>query len=428
MSELTLLLGSREVRYDVESDRILSYVEPRGLVVKDSPEQVSFYALDAPLGCPLLSEIVRPQLNTVIVVPDKTRMCGAAVYLPILVDRLNALGVRDADITILLAMGAHPPHKPEEIDPLVGPRIAERVEVVEHNARSPEELIRVGTTSRGIPVWLNKRLLDAECLIVTGTAVHHYFAGYGGGAKMINPGCAGYETITANHALTIDRRVGGIHPNCRPGVRDGNPVLEDLRESMGYVSVDFALITLLDETGQVAQAFAGELFAAHDAACKAIDAAYRVVIPEKADLVVVSCGGYPKDINLIQAHKSLHNAYQAVKSGGVILWLAECRDGLGSQTFLPWFEFANRGELIEALSENYMVNGTTALSLMEKAEDVDIILVSNLETSLVARLGLRAAPDMRSGMQQALSRLPDDYTMYVMPNGSVTLPYVATDG
>ncbi|RMD89539.1 MAG: nickel-dependent lactate racemase, partial [Calditrichaeota bacterium] len=376
-----LAYGNRTLSFQIEARHLMDQILPEVPVVESDELTPVKKAMDQPVQSPVLEELVRPNDRVLILIPDKTRKCQVQLILPVLIQRLHKLGVDRKQIKILMAMGSHLPQKPEEIKSLVGERLYTQFSIVEHDCHKAETLKYMGTTTRGTPVYLNKELFENDRIFVVGTAVHHYFAGYGGGPKMINPGCAGYETIRKNHALTIDLESGGIHPRCQSGVIQGNPVMEDILESMQWVRVDFLIETVLDAQGKIIAAIAGDLLAAHRQACALVDDFYKIPIPEKADLVVASCGGYPKDINFIQAHKSLHNAFQAVKAGGVILLLAECRDGIGSRTFLPWFDYPDVPQMLKALKENYTLNGTTALSVKLKSQQVHIILVSSLEDS-----------------------------------------------
>ncbi len=362
---------------------------------------------------------------SLIVIPDKTRNCAARSLLPSLVARLQQLGVSDGDITFMLANGSHTANSAKEIRAIVGESVASRFKFLQHDSKDAGSLVNVGRTRRGIPVLVNRKVVEAEQVLVVGTAVHHYFAGYGGGPKMIVPGCAGYETITRNHALTIDQESGGIHPQCRPGMLSGNPVQDDIRDALEFVDVDFLLETVLAADGQLAGLFSGELYSAHRLACARVDELFKVEIPHRADLVVASCGGFPKDINLIQAHKAIHNAFQAVRPGGVMIVLAECSQGGGSETFLEWFDYPSQDEMVAALLRNYKLNGTTALALRMKARAARIVLVSELEPDIVRKLGLVPAQNFASAWQLAIKHLQKQFTSYVVPNASLTLPVIA---
>ncbi len=420
MAEISLALGRTSHTISLPAGNILAELKPAPVKTGISPEQLIRRALSEAVakdGTPAIRK--EP---TTILIPDKTRNCRADLILPILLQYLNDLGVCDAQIQLLIANGSHVSNDPDEVRQIVGRQIVERVKIHQHDSRNDAELEFVAETSRGVPVYLNQLVTGAAQLIVTGTVVHHYFAGFGGGLKLINPGCAGYETITKNHALTISKAHNGIHPGCKIGEIAGNPVQDDLRESIQSLLPLFLVETVLDSGGDVAGAFAGELFDTHRTACKFVDSMYKIEIAERADLVVASCGGYPKDINLIQAHKTLHNAYQAVKENGVLLILAECSQGIGSATLLDWFGFENEEAMVAELAERFTLNGTTALALRSKARQVRIILVSKLESSLAKKMKMVPAASVAEGWQMARAGLADDFTCYIIPNGSLTLP------
>ncbi len=421
MVNIPLAVGRRTVDLEIDASHLLDILTPALPAERHSPAAL----VETKLKAAAFDEIVRQKRSATIVVPDKTRRCGARHFLPVLLERLNAAGIAEQKVRVVLANGSHPGHRRQEIEDILGREVARRVLVTQHDCRDSTHLRFLGTTQFDTPVWLSDYVLDTECLLVTGTVVHHYFAGYGGGAKMINPGCAGEETIKRNHALTIDRERGGIHPGCGPGQMAGNPVQEDIWSSMRFVRSDFLLETLLDEHGRIVEVVCGrDLRETHLAACRLADRFYRRPIAKRADLVVVSCGGWPKDINLIQSHKAIRHAFQAVKPGGVILAVAECSQGIGSETFLPWFDIEDDSTLAAELAENYTLNGTTALSVRTMARSATIVLVSELEESVVRKIGLLPARTLQEGWRTAGSLLPEKFDCYVLPNGSLTLPEV----
>ncbi|MFQ5640187.1 MAG: nickel-dependent lactate racemase [bacterium] len=424
MQKVRLPFGKKFMNLEVDTAHVLGVLLPKSQLPRKPFTELLTESLSNPVASKPFREIFHRNEKTVIVLPDKTRYCAASDVLPIVVAELYQLGISDTDIKILIATGSHISQKPQEIIDIVGMAMTKRLTIIDHDSQRSEDLVFKGRTKFGIPVYLNRHLVEADRIIILCSAVHHYFAGYGGGWKMINPGCAGYETITRNHALTVDTGSNGLHPNCGSGIIDGNPVQEDLLDSMRYQRVDFLIETLLNEDGEVVDMVAGDVFAAHRKACMWVDQTYRVAIQEKADLVVVSCGGFPKDINLIQSHKSLHNAFQAVRQGGVILLLAECRDGVGSQTFMDWFRHEDEANFVKNMKNHYSLNATTALSLKTKTKQVKVILVSTLPSGLVSHLGMHPAEDIRAGWRLACADLPDSFKCYILPNGSLTLPVV----
>jgi nickel-dependent lactate racemase len=394
------------------------------LAALEQPEARLLKAFDHPIQSPPLSQLLRPQERIVIVIPDKTRACGARIFLPVLTKYLNQTGIPDANICIVLANGSHGSHTSAEIEQIVGRQIADRICVTEHDSKDEAQLAYVGRTSRNTPVYVNKRIMAADKIIVAGTVVRHYFAGFGGGPKMIVPGCAGDATIRHNHALTVATESGAIDPRCRSGNIVGNPIQEDIREAMAEIAVTFLLDTIMNEDGRIAEVFAGELSAAHAAACDYVDSKFRCRIDQRYDLVIASCGGFPKDINFVQAHKTIYNAFQAVREGGVLIILAECAQGIGSDALLHWFRYQNASDMSEALRSAYRLNGTTALSIREKARLAHIVLLSALPPGVVKSMNITPAGTFAEAVAVAAKWLPQNYSTCILPNGSITTPWL----
>jgi len=382
-------------------------------------------ALTRPIGFPRLKDFIQPADTVAVIVSDKTRKCRTEVFLPILLEKLEAIGVKDTNITILFANGTHAPQSEEEKREIVGSAIYRRYKVVEHDCYDEQGTVYLGRTSRGTEIKINRLVAEADKAIATGGIAHHYFAGFGGGAKLIMPGVAAHSTILQNHKLTLTAS-GDFHPNCYDGSLDGNPVYEDIIEAARFFPPTLLFNTILDEDGLIADAVCGDLIKAHREGARKVDAMYQVPIRQKADLVVVSCGGYPKDINFIQAHKSIQHAFYAVKEGGVIICLAECCEGIGSKTFLEWFEFESEDNLKRNLLLHYSMNGHTALSLKNKLRKARIILVSTLDKGVVEKMGMIAVDSVQAALEIARSFLPHDFTCYVLQNGSLCVPKVST--
>lgn len=380
-------------------------------------------ALNAPVGSLPLEKIVRKGETTCIVVPDRTRVCRAAVYLPILLERLNQCGIADNDISILMANGSHRQNTAEEQVEILGQSVVERIRIIEHDSRDSASLVHLGDTERGTPVFINRNLIRAERIILTGGVLHHYFAGFGGGPKLVCPGCAGYETIVHNHRFTIHPSFQSLHPACYEGNFDENPVYLDIRDTVKFVTVDFTLQVLTNETGHIVRAFAGELYNAHQLACQTVHELHTIPYQKRTDLVIASSGGYPKDLNFIQVHKALHHAFNLVPENGVIILLAECRDGIGSKTFLEWFDGQpDRATMHRKLLGDFKINGNTALATRIKADAAHIIMVSRMPPAIVRKLGMIPTNSIEKALEQATSFLPSNYSTTIFPNAALFLP------
>lgn len=323
--------------------------------------------------------------NVVIVVADKTRLCGYPEMLPSLIDALHCCGAAKDNIRFLIAYGTHPIQADEESIRAYGNTFNE-YEFIHHVSNDITRFQDLGTTAAGTPVRVRTELLNASCVITMGAICHHYFAGYGGGRKLIFPGCGETAAIYANHSLYLDTTNRRLAENCQPGIIEGNPLAEDLFAVNDFFHSHFAIHGIMDKHGKLADIMVGEDRQTFFDACS-VHASNFEVNSSQYDLVVASCGGFPKDINLIQSHKAIHNSAMFVKDGGSLIVYCQCLDNIGSTTFLPWFEYSGFNDAFAALQENYAGNGGTALSIMTKTARITIHLVTGLSEELCSRIG-----------------------------------------
>jgi lactate racemase len=421
MAELELKYGSGTFICRLDGARILTAATP---AAPTNPAALVDDALRAPIGSPTLDEIVRPGEKVVIVTSDITRYTGSEVYLPVLVERLNACGIPDEDIEILVGLGIHRKQTENEHRKILGPLFG-RVRVVDHDCDNPAELMTIGATGDDMMVVVNRRVMEADRVIVTGTVGFHYFAGFGGGRKGLVPGVAARETCMATHFRVLNPpEVGGRHPRAATGMLDGNPVHAAILAAARMVEPDFLLNTVLSPQKGILAVFAGEMEQAHLAACELVRELYAVDLAEPADLAVVSCGGQPKDINFIQAHKALDYGVGALRAGGTIILLAACPDGFGNATFFDWFRHRDPKAFETALREHYEINGQTAYSTLMKARRYRVILVSELGEEETRRMGMEKAADLDAALAMAFAKLPPNPRTVVIPDGGTVLPVI----
>ncbi|MGH9947702.1 MAG: nickel-dependent lactate racemase [Pyrinomonadaceae bacterium] len=341
---------------------------------------------DSPIDSEPLENIVKQGETVLFVVPDATRRSGAGQIVNLLVRRLIANGTAPHEMAVIFATGIHRRVTDQEKHEILTPFIAQRIKTIDHDARDLMQIMRVGETEGGIPIELNRVLFEFDHIVIIGSVSFHYFAGFTGGRKLVCPGLASSGTISATHKLAFDCEKMDRRDGVGTGLLDGNAVHEVFVEAASKAKISFAVSTLVNDDGDVTDVFCGDWITSHRAACESFALSNTVKISEKRDLVIASCGGYPHDINLIQAHKSLEAASRACSDSGTIILLAECRDGLGRADFLNWFEAANSEELAKRLCEKYQVNGQTAWSLLKKAERFRIKLVSTLSTEWVEKM------------------------------------------
>lgn len=375
-------------------------------------------AFDAPIGSPPLDDLIEPGDSVLIVVSDATRATGSAQIVNLLVRRLIQNGIEPGAMAIVFATGIHRPVRPAEKAELLTPFIAQRLRTIDHDAGDVSQLIEIGVMECGTPVKLNRALKEFSKVILTGAVGFHYFAGFTGGRKSICPGLAGSETIAATHMLALDLKRGGRRGGIAPGLLEGNAVNAECERIAALIDPAFAINAIVDDHGRAEKIFAGHWQAAHTQACKNYLAGHSLRISEKHELVIISAGGSPYDINLIQAHKALDMAAQACLDGGTIILLAECREGLGRPDFLKWFESADSSALETRLRTAYEVNGQTAWALLTKAERFRVHLVTSLADDDVRRMRMIPA----GSVAEALAEVPTDAKGYIMPRGAALLP------
>jgi len=377
-------------------------------------------ALDSPIDSPPLEELFSAGDRVLIVASDATRATGSAQIVNLLVRRLIENGAQPGDIAIIFATGIHRAVRADEKAELLTPFIAQRISTLDHDAYDATQLIQLGVTEHGAPAQVNRALREFDKIILTGAVGFHYFAGFTGGRKSICPGLAAAHTIESTHMLALDFERGGRREGVGAGRLNGNAVHEECERVAAMIDPAFSINAIVDERGRCEKVFAGHWRTAHARACEDYAAGHSVRIPEKRELVVVSCGGSPYDINLIQAHKALDMAASACADDGLIVFLAECLDGLGRTDFLKWFESDNSRALENRLREAYEVNGQTAWSLLTKAERFRVRIITKLPDDEVRRMRILPV----NSIDEALRNLEPDARGYIMPRGAALLPVV----
>lgn len=361
-----------------------------------------------------------------IIVSDITRYTGAELFLPVLLDEIARTGISDRDISVVFATGIHRPLSPGEQKTLVGEKVAVRLHLENHDSRDEKRLVSLGTTRRGTPVRINRRVAEADKVLLTGTIGFHYLAGYGGGRKSALPGVASYESCLALHRLVLDPLHHGRHPGAKAGNLEGNPMHQEMMEACALLPPRYLFDTVLSPAHDIVHLAAGDWQEAFYEGCNFFARHFRVPIPEPADLVITGCGGYPKDINFIQAHKTLEYAINAVRPGGALIAAAECAEGLGHPDFGGWFRFQKPAELEAHLRAHFQVNGQTAYSMLLKAKRARIFLLSELPDEVVRSMGMQPVHSLDEALSRACQVVGERPSTYLIPDGSVVLPWIET--
>jgi len=382
--------------------------------------------LGKPLKTKPFDRIFHSRDRVAIVIPDKTRRGYFVPITELLIKRLNGLGIANRQITIVIARGLHSGHSPQELKELVGQNIYETIQVIDHDAKDLKQLAYLGKTSFGTPVWLNRVVVEADRRIICSTVQYHYFAGFSGGRKMISPGVAGAETIKINHQLVFNRDKPGKNPRVRVANLADNPLHLDMLEAARMRGVDFSINLVLNHRRQIARIFAGDLVASHEPACQLVDRTYAIPLAEPADFIIASTGGYPSDFNFIQSHKTLEHAVQGLRPGGHLLALAECPEGIGSTTFLPWFKYQSPEEIESVLRNEFVIHGHTALCTLLKAQRFKIYFYTHLKPAQVKTMHLTPVRNIQQTINWILQAESRPSSVLVITEGFSLLPRVLT--
>ncbi|HYF92359.1 MAG TPA: nickel-dependent lactate racemase [Symbiobacteriaceae bacterium] len=420
MQHVTMPFGKGELAFELPAANKTTTVVPNHRDRLSDPDAAVRHALRSPIQSPPLREIVQPGESVCIITSDITRLSTRPdIILPMLLQELNDCGIPDEQIFIMMACGDHRSQTPEEHRKLVGDRVYGRVRIYDHNAKDEANLVYLGATRRGTPVWLNKLVHAADRIIITGGLSHHSFAGYGGGRKALLPGVAGYQTIQANHSLVVRKAPGEV---TGPGAIVGNPLAADLMEAAYMAGPDFLINNVTNEHNEVVAVVAGEMEAAWLEGVRICDSMFTIALEQPADLVIASCGGYPKDMQLYQSMKGLENAAKAVRDGGTIILISECSDGPGHPEFVEAFKLGGLAAVGASLQERYTIQKYVCYFVTEILERAAVILVSSLPDDVVKAVGMIPAHSPAEALALAGARAPHAAETILIPYSMVTFP------
>jgi lactate racemase len=422
----TLKYGKGEVSFSIPRAHLLYELVGRDRKPPEDLAAAYRHALDHPMDSPPLRELVRPRDKVVITVSDVTRGWQRnADTLPLLLDYLNEAGVSAENVTVIIAVGAHRQNTPDEFMELCSEGVCRRVRVVNHNAWDTENMVYLGRTTRGTEVSLNRLVVEADRVILTGGVIYHYMVGYGGGRKSILPGVSSLKTIRQSHLWAMEREVGaGSSALAANKMTKGNPAHEDMMEVAAFAKPDFIVNVVPNLDGEIAGIFAGNWISAWLEATRMVDDIFGVEIEEQADIVIATAGGYPKDINLYQTQKTIDNAVYAMKPGGVVVTLAECLDITEPREFLDWFSFPTFLEMEKAVRADFLISGWVAVRQLEYCRKGTMILLTrrkNLE--LAKKAGVVPVSTMDEALRLAYENCgTKNPKITIMPQGANTFP------
>ncbi len=420
---MKLKYGKKEVLLPIQDKNIIKilYVKKHKAIL--NPENRLKNLLKNPIGSPSLKDLIiqKKASKILIIVNDITRLTPYEIILPPLLDGLRQIGIKKENIIFIIATGIHRSNSPEEMKEIFGENIFSAYNFINHNCDDPH-IKDLGKLKSGNKLWVDPIISDTDFIITTGVIVPHYFAGFSGGRKSILPGICGRKTIEANHAQMV-------HADSRAGNLKGNPVHEEMQEAAEKVGVDFSINVVTDENHEIVEIVAGELLTSWRQGVEVCKKIYLCPIEKKAEVVITSAGGYPKDINVYQAQKALKNACHAVKPGGTIILLAECTEEYGETTFEKWIEEANTpDDIIKRLKNKFVLGGHKAYAIARAVKEVEVILISSLPQDKVRKLFFIPMESVSQALNYIKDKYGEDFQAYILPSGNTVLPFFSILG
>ncbi len=415
LPSVTFPYGSEKIKLDIPDRNLLGVLDAQSCAGVEKPTQTVREAIENPIGAPILSDIANPSQSVAIVVDDHTRGLPCAVLLNPVIEKLYAAGIKEENITIIFGTGTHRATTPEEQQKLLCDVECQSHNTIVHNCDATD-LVNIGTTSFGTEVNINRAFFEADLRILTGDIGYHYYAGFGGGRKSILPAISGRATINANHGMLT-------HPKATTGNLEGNPIHLDMTEAARLAHPDFIVNFVRNSNKEIIAAFAGDVEQAFLEGTKLVDKYGRIPVKEQADIVITS-SGYPKDIDLYQGTKAMVHALGAVRKGGIIIALLECREGIGHKVFEEWaHKFRSLQELGEQIENNFIMGGHKIFYMAQGAARVSQYLVSTLDPKEVEEYyyvtPFKSAQD---ALEAAFNQVGRDARIWAMPHGTNVLP------
>ncbi len=417
MSFIDLPYGKSSLQLNIPENLVLDIISTIDHSARPNPLKAVEAALNVPCDGKMLTDFPRPNKVT-IAINDKTRPVPHYELLHPLVDRLNKWGIPNSKIALIIASGTHPPMPSSEIPTILPDEFLHNGHpIIAHDCDDQNELIYLGNTPAETPVWVNKRFYEADLRIVIGNIEPHHFMGFSGGVKTASVGLCGRETIQHNHAFIT-------HPNARLGCYDENPMRQDVEEIGKLIGVHYAINAILDKDKNLIHALAGDPLAVMAAGIPLSQEVCQVPVSRQYDIVIASCGGSPKDINLYQAQKAQTNASLITKDGGTIILVAKCPEGVGSEEYWQFMQDVHSTDdvILKFNRTKFEIGPHKAFLFARIAKRLQTFLLSDLRQEVVEKLLLTPVTDVNVGLTQALTGSPSNPAVAVMPFAVATVP------
>jgi nickel-dependent lactate racemase len=414
--------GRNGLEVDLPTSRVVKCLGYRQVEPLADPDAGLRHALAHPIATPPLAQLAAGCRSACVVISDVTRPVPNAAILGPLLETLEQAGVPRSKIVILVATGLHRPNLGDELVEMVGRHVAENYRIENHDGRDRDTHTYLGTTPRGVPIWVDTRYVDAQLKITTGLIEPHFMAGFSGGRKLICPGIAHLETIRRWHSPAFLE-----HPNARNGCLENNPVHEENTWIARRAGCDFIVNVVIDAQRRILSVAAGHMLQAFAAGVDFVRGLVRDTLPEPADIVVTTSAGYPLDTTYYQSVKGMVGAMQIVRPGGTIIIAASMSEGIGSPEFQRLFdENVSLEQFMKRIvGPDYFVPDQWQLEELAKVRRKAKIKVvtDGLKPDVLSRLFVEPAASVEQAVAESLAEYGPQATIAVIPKG----PYVIAE-
>lgn len=419
--------GSDKLKIDINKKNLLYIITAKPIKPVLNPKEALLDSIRNPIGSSPLSERIKGKKNICIVISDITRAAPSKLILEVVLYELLSCGIDKNYITILIATGLHRPNLGEELEKLVGKKIASEYKIINHNARDRNSCKYIGKTIRGTPVIINSVFLNADFKILTGLIEPHFMAGFSGGRKAVCPGISYMDMFKHFHGPEILES-----PETSSGVLVGNPFHEESTEIAKMAGADFIVNVTINKDKKVTGVFSGDLEEAfYEGAKFCMDSScYPVKI--QADIVITTGGGLPLDATLYQTVKGIVGAIPAVKQGGMIIAAAECSEEIGSKEFIEIIEQeTNPDEFMKKITgkDYFKIDQWEFEELIKARKKAEIYLYSGCMLSSSYKIPpstLKLVRSVEEALKIGIGKFGPGATISVIPEGPYTIPVFAS--
>jgi nickel-dependent lactate racemase len=409
---IELAYGDTCLKIDMPEKNLLEILSVSGREAISGVPAALDKAMLKPIGSPPLWELlkkIKPH-RPLIIASDHTRVVPHySLILDRLLDEFQKAGIGPNQADLLIATGNHRAPSCEEREALYGPKAFDRLNLYAHNC--DQNCIALSRLTNGREVEVNQRLLESDFIIATGKITPHYLAGYSGGRKAVMPGCASRSSIAANHAMVARRKNG-------PGIIRDNPIHLEMAEAASLARIDFLINVVPTPEDEIAGLFAGHWQRAWESGVDLCHKVWSAEYEGLADCIIASAGGYPLDINLYQMQRLLNNLECAVKPGGTIVLVGECREGVGQDGFGHWMERYSIKEILSTPEENITAEAHRAFATALVMDKCEVLLISSIEKSKTQELKFKFVPDCQSALDYLKLKHGADFKCYLVPQAN----------